>query len=509
MANRRDFLRLGAGTGAAALLAAAPITAFASGAVPSGRRGAVDWATLRRHLTGDVVLPDDAAYEQAHQVMSAQFDAIRPQAVAFCESAADVATAVRFAGDNALHAVPRSGGHSFGGYSTTDGMILDVSRMNKIQVNGATVTVGSGTQQIDALTALSPHGLLLAGGQCATVGVGGFLQGGGIGMLARKAGLGADRMLSAEVVLADGRVVRASGQENADLFWALRGNGGGNYGVVTSYELEPVRVPSMVNYSLAWPIDAAKQVVESWQPWAIGAPWELGASLAVYTPDAATVPPQVVAYGAWFGSPAALDRLLDTLVAQAGVAPATREAAEKTPYDAMMEWYGCTQLTSEQCHRVGYSPGARLPRENFYQTRNRMFSGPAPAVDDLLGAYEAGPRAGQLRMLYFETLGGQAGVPDRRSTAYVHRNARMLCGYSISLTNPDYTAEDTAACEQWLAGGFAALDPHSLGESYQNFIDPALPDWQNAYYAENYPALVAVRQRYDPHRFFHFDRAIS
>lgn len=508
MPNRRDFLRLGAGAAAAAVIGTTA-AATVSGAVPSGRGRAVDWAALRRHLAGDVVLPGEADYERARRIASTQFDAIRPQAVAFCESSADVATVVRFAGDNALHTVPRSGGHSFGGYSTTDGVILDVSRMNQIQVNGATVTVGSGTQQIDALAALSPHGLLLAGGQCATVGVGGFLQGGGIGMLTRKAGLGADRMVSAEVVLADGRAVRASRHENADLFWALRGNGGGNYGVITSYELKPVRVASMVNYTVAWPVDAAKQVVESWQPWAIGAPWDLGASLAVYTPDAATVPPQVIAYGAWFGSPAALDRMLDALVAQTGVAPTTRVVAEKAPYDAMMDWYGCTQLTTEKCHRVGYSPEAQMPRSNFYQTRNRMFGGPAPAVDDLLGAFEADARAGQFRMLYFETLGGQAGVPDRRSTAYVHRNTQMLCGYSISLTTPDYTAEDTAACEQWLAGGFAALDPHSLGESYQNFIDPALPNWQDAYYAENYPKLVAVRYRYDPHRFFHFDRAIG
>jgi FAD/FMN-containing dehydrogenase len=503
--NRRDFLRLGAGFGAAAAIgtfASAP----ASGAA---RRRAVDWDTLRRHLAGDLVLPADADYDRARQAESSEFDAIRPQAVAFCESAADVSTVVRFAGDNTLHTVPRSGGHSFGGYSTTDGVILDVSRMNQVQVNGGTVTVGSGTQQIDALAALSPHGLLLAGGQCATVGVGGFLQGGGIGMLTRKVGLGADRMVSAKVVLADGRTVCASRTENADLFWALRGNGGGNYGVITSYELKPVPVASMVNYTVSWPAEVAKQVIEAWQPWSIGAPWDLGASLAVFTPDAATVPPQVVAFGAWFGTQADLDRLLDALVAQAGAAPSARVVAQKAPRDAMMEWYGCAQLTTEQCHRVGYSPEAQMPRTNFYRTRNRMFGGPVPDADGLLSAFEADKRAGQFRMLYLESIGGQAGVPDRRATAYVHRNTQILCGYSIALTAPDFTAEDTAACEQWAAGGFAALDPHSLGESYQNFIDPSLPDWRDAYYKENYSKLVAVKDRYDPHRFFRFDRAIG
>jgi FAD/FMN-containing dehydrogenase len=138
-----------------------------------------------------------------------------------------------------------------------------------------------------------------------------------------------------------------------------------------------------------------------------------------------------------------------------------------------------------------------------------MFADPVPGLGDLLGAFLADAKAGQFRMLYFETQGGQAGVPGRRDTAYVHRTARMVCGESISLTSPDYTAEDTAACEQWLATGYAFLDRGSLGESYQNFIDPGLADWRRAYYAENYPRLVAVKKKYDPHRFFHFDRAVG
>lgn len=502
--NRRDFLRLGAGFGAAAA-----IGTFGSAPAGGVGRRAVDWAALRRHLTGDLVLPADAGYDLARQAESSEFDAIRPQAVAFCESEADVATVVRFAGDNTLRAVPRSGGHSFGGYSTTDGVILDVSRMNRVRVGGDTVTVGAGTQQVDALAALAPHGLLLAGGQCATVGVGGFLQGGGIGMLTRRAGLGADRMVSARVVLADGRCVRASEHEHPGLFWALRGNGGGNYGVVTSYELTPSLVTTMVNYTLAWPFEVARDVIEAWQPWAIDAPWDLGAALAVFTPDAATVPPALSMYGSWFGAPAELEALLDALVAEIGVAPTMRVVAEKTPFDAMMEWYGCAQLTTDQCHRVGYSPEARLPRSSFYRTRNRMFGGPVSTVDELLGGFATDARAGQFRMMTFDVLGGRANEPGRQATSYVHRDTVMLCGLSAALTVPEYTEEDAAACAEWLAGGFALLDRGSLGESYQNFIDPALPDWRRAYYAENYPGLVAVKHRYDPDRFFHFARAIG
>lgn len=508
--TRRGFLGLAAVSAIGAVAGSSASAVYASGTTPSGRGGRVDWNSLGRHLDGDLVLPSDGRYLQARQLANAQFDSIRPQAVAYCETRRDVQIALAFAQDHSLHTVPRSGGHSFGGYSTTQGLVLDVSRMNQIRMRGPNVVIGAGTQQVDALGTLTPHGMALVSGICPTVGVGGFMQGGGIGWQTRKYGMACDQLVEATVVLADRRVVRASADEHPDLFWALRGNGGGNYGVITSYELKPVHRRTMVSYMVSWSWDIAKEVIEHWQRWAIDSSNDLASILLAMIPDLGQTP-QLVVLGNWYGTVEELNGHLDTLAGTIGVTPAVRNVIERSVFDATMDIYGCAQLTTEQCHRVGTSPVAQTPRQNYYHTRSRMFDEPAPNVDQLLEALAAPgkARSGQNRMLYFETLGGAANVPARTDTAYVHRTTEMLIGYTGTLNHPDYTDEDTTACEEWLADSFRVLSEHSLPESYQNYMDPSLPDWRQAYYAENYPRLVQIKRRYDPHRFFNFARSIG
>ncbi|MBF6047106.1 FAD-binding protein [Streptomyces sp. NRRL B-1677] len=519
MLDRRTVLRAGAvaaaaaaGAGATGAAAAGPVAASPAG--PAARRtgGGVDWSELGRRLSGNLVLPSDSGYERARKLYSGQFDGIRPQAVAYCRGEADVRTTLAFAQDHGLPLVPRSGGHSFGGYSTGEGIVLDLSRLNTVALTPRnTVVMGAGTQQVDALTALSPRGVVVAGGNCPGVCPGGFVPGGGLGWQTRKFGMACDRLVSARIVLADGRTVTASAAENPDLFWATRGGGGGNFGVITSLELRPTDVPTLVTYNLTWPWEAAQRVVEAWQHWIIGGPRDLGAALAVQWPDAGKGAPVVVVTGAWLGAADALDPVLDSLVASVGRAPATRSARRMSAHDAMMAQYGCAELSPEQCHTVGYSPEAALPRQNFSIDRNRLFSAAIPArgVEQILEAFAAGPRAGQFRFLSFFALGGAANRPDRSTTAYVHRDTEFYLGFSIALNKPDYSHEDEAAGRAWAARGLHTLDPYSNGESYQNFIDPELADWKTAYYAENYGRLTAVKRAYDPHRFFSFAQAVG
>lgn len=511
--TRRALLGLTAASAVGAVTGASGPSGTAAGSAGRDGGGRIDWGSLGRHLDGDLILPSDVRYGQAREQAIRHFDAVNPQAVAYCESEKDVRTVIAFAQDHSVHTVPRSGGHSFGGYSTTPGMILDVSRMNRVAIDGPNVVVGAGVQQVDALAALSPHGLAMAGGLCPTVAVGGFLQGGGIGFQTRKYGMACDRLVSADVVLADGRLVRASAEENPGLFWALRGNGGGNYGVVTSYKVVPVRRSDLVSYTLTWPWAAAQSLIEHWQQWAIDAPDDLASVLLAVNPDAAAPSPQLFVTGAWYGDAEELDRRLDTLVGEVGVAPASRSVAVRSVRDAMMEMYGCATLSTEECHRVGTTPEAKSPRYNYYRTRCRMFGSVVPGsdVDDLLAVLTdpAQARTGQFRMLYFEALGGVANEYGRTDTAYVHRTTRMLAGLTTTLSDPAYTEEDTTACERVLGDAFRALDRGSLRESYQNYIDPALTDWRQAYYAENYPRLVRTKRAYDPHGFFRFARGIG
>ncbi|MFD7924226.1 FAD-dependent oxidoreductase [Streptomyces sp. NPDC059740] len=513
--DRRAFLRYGGGAVAAGVLTggwSAP-----SSALPAGTT--IPWDRLRTLLQGTLVLPSDAAYPVAKELFFSQYDTVSPAAVAYCTSEQDVQQCLRFAQDHGVALVPRSGGHSHAGYSTGPGLVLDLSALNSLTVNPAagsadtpTVTVGPGVQQIDSLTALAPAGLALVGGSCPTVGAAGFLQGGGYGLLSPSAGMGCDHLLSARVVLADGSVVTASAKEHPDLFWALRGGGGGNFGVVTSFEVSPLGITSLVNYSLTWGWDVAAQVLGAWQEWVARGPRELGTTLTVALTDAAPGTAAVLnVSGAWRGSVSSLNQCLDDLTALVGSAPDTRQADQLSYRDAMMAHYGCADDTAAQCHRVGVTADGLLPRGTFLTQRNRMFRTPLPGsgVSGLLAAFDADRRAGHTRLLSAAGLGGAINDVARDATAYVHRDTVFQLIGIDTVGTADPAAAEQAAAQSWVTGVFEAMDPYSNGESYQNMPDPALTDWRRSYYAENHPRLAATKALYDPHRFFTFPQAIG
>ncbi|WP_326585317.1 FAD-binding oxidoreductase [Streptomyces sp. NBC_00487] len=511
MINRRGAVRLGIGAGAATALGGA-LSAPTAGAAPSGRRRAAgpDWNALRRHLSGDVVLPGEADYDRARKIYIGYYDRVRPQAVAYLDNTEDVRTALKFAQDHAIRPTIRSGGHSFGGYSVSDGLVLNLSRLDTVRLGTRTVHVGPAAQQVDVLQQLAPQGIAVASGICPGVCPGGFVQGGGLGWLTRQYGMACDTLVSAQVVLADGRVVRASPKEHPDLFWAMRGGGGGNFGVVTRYEMRAFDVRSMVNFQLTWPADAAQRLMAAWQNWVIDGPRELGAALGLQMTDAGSDAVDLMVYGAWLGAPDRFPAVLDSLISMAGSAPATRDIKELSYRDAMMSWYGCADLTPQQCHTVGYTPEAKLPRENFALDRNRMFSGPVPdqGLHDMLNVFYADRRPGQFRYLSLFAFGGAANDVERTAAAYVHRDTEFYTGFSVGLSDPSPTPEDEAAARAWDDKAFAVIDPLSNKESYQNFIDPALTDWKSSYYGENYERLTTVKRTYDPHRLFSFAQGI-
>jgi FAD/FMN-containing dehydrogenase len=472
------------------------------------------WELLRGSLRGDLVTPNDARYDRARVAYWGRFDGVLPSAVAFCATPADVAACLAFCQDHDIPAVQRSGGHSLGGYSTTEGLVIDVSRMSQaraVRSSGGEVTaiLGPGARQVDSLTALWQDGVVLPGGLCPTVSAGGFVSGGGFGWTTRRYGMACDHVLAAEVVLADGRVVRCSESVEPELFWALRGAGGGNFGVITEYEMRPRRIPTMVSYMLRWPWDAAAAVVAAWQQWIIEAPDELGAALSVTLPDgeAATVD----LAGGWLGDPAVLERHLDALVAAVGRPPVMRTTEEASYRDAMMKAFGLVDTTAAQRQWIGQNPDAVIPRQHFAVDRSVLMERaiPDPGIGDVLAALERDPRPGQVRLLSFFALGGQANRVARNASAYVHRDAQFYLAFWVGLDRDLPDGDDRRAAEAWADDGFAVIDRYSSGEAYQNFIDPRLDDWRNAYYAENYARLAEVKRTYDPHGFFRFAQSIG
>jgi FAD/FMN-containing dehydrogenase len=495
-------------------VAATASAAGVSGLALSGVARAADppWDELRKQLTGELVLPADVRYEQAKQLAFAQYDSINPAAVAYCASAQDVCACLQFAQHHGVLVTPRAGGHSHTGYSTSTGLIIDVSRLSSVEVGTSTVSVGGGIKQVDAVAALEGTGLVLPGGMHPTVSAGGFLQGGGYGLLTRSAGMACDHIKSAEVVLADGRIVRCSADSEPDLFWAIRGGGGGNFGIVTEYELVPEQLTRMVNFTLSWPSAAAAAVLAAWPAWVVDSPRELGTSLTIGFADAAPgAEPVVSVTGGWTGAVAGLDQSLDALAALVGQPPATRSVEELSYRDAMMHWYGCSDKTVAQCHRVGDTPDAVLPRGAYLRTRNRLFREPLPAsgVDEILAAFDADRKAGHRRALNGAAFGGQANEPSRTSTAYVHRDSEYMLVLANALATPTPAPEEQAAAEAWVDNGFAAWEPYANGESYQNIPDPVLTDWRSAYYGENYARLADVKHRYDPDSVFRFAQAVG
>ncbi|MEV6236307.1 FAD-binding oxidoreductase [Lentzea sp. NPDC051838] len=506
MHTRRSFLRAGAGVVAASALGGSGLLDSA------GYASSTDWSALGRQLSGSLVLPSDPGYAQAKQLISAEFDTVRPQAIAYCTSTEDVRRAVLFARENDVRTSVRSGGHSFNGWSTTEGLIVDTSRLNQATVSGSTVRFGPGLKGVDALPKLKPHGVTLPAGGCPTVSPGGFLLGGGLGWQTRKYGTASDRLVSAKVVLADGRVVRASSSQYSDLYWALRGGGGGNFGIVTEFETTPTRVDKVISYRLTWAWDKVADVVSAWQQWAINGPDELATTLIVVLPDAAPgAVPIVQVVGAYLGPLADANAQLDTFVSAVGTAPATR-AAEELPYDtAMMRAFGCGDKTTDQCHVVGQTPEAVLGRTPFVAHRYRTFTKAIPAggINEIVTAFDANRRAGQNRSIVFVAWGGQANRVPVGDTAWVHRDAQFALGYSAQLNNANPSRDDTDAAVAWANHGFSVMDQYSSGHTYLNYGHDGLRDWQWAYYGRNYSRLVTVKRKYDPDNWFSFSQSVG
>jgi hypothetical protein len=498
MISRRSLLIGGAGT--LAMTALTPDVVFAA------TRTA--WAGLRQRLHGELVLPRDAAYATARQLAYLQF-ASNPRAIAYCVDSADVALCLKFAQNNGLPFSVRSGGHSFGGYSTSRGLVIDVSRINAVTVGDGRVSLGPGAQMVDISSTLAPAGLAISGGQHPTVAAGGYLQGGGIGLLTRHIGIASDTVRAAQVVLANGDIVTASPQQHSDLYWAIRGGGGGNFGVVTKFVLTPTPISQLAVATVQYSPDHAVDMLDGYTRWLVDAPRSIGGAARVILADAAAgnAPTPV----ALLGSPGGVEELdaeVQRLISLTG-APVFQRV-DVLPYQAiMMASYGCTTVTVPQCHFVGQNPAGTLPRIPLGLQRTRLFSGPVDRSvwEQAMAVFETQRVAGQMHNLEVLALGGAADDLERNATAYVHRGSLFSADFLVQGNQPQ-TDADIDAGKQWVTAGFNAIDPHSNGETYQNFIDPALRDWRESYYAENYPRLARIKAKYDPHRLFTFAQSI-
>ncbi|PJN29371.1 FAD-binding dehydrogenase [Kitasatospora sp. CB02891] len=495
--DRRRFLTVAAV--AAAGVATGAGSAGAVGAFPARARGwraaPPDWQALRRRLGDRLVLPADPGYGTARLGFNQLNDGQLPAAVAKCLSADDVRACLDVARGHGIPIAARSGGHSYLGYSIpATGLVIDLRGMADVKVHrDGKAEVGAGARLIEVYAGLAAAGRLLPAGSCPTVGVGGLTLGGGIGVLARKYGLTCDRLGAAQLVTADSALHTASPGRNENLYWALRGGGGGNFGVVTRFTFDTAPAPGLTVISLAFPAGSVPQVLGAWQEWVARAPEELWASCQI----AGGSPPSCRVVGCWVGDPDGANQQVDRLVRAAGTTPTSRTVAPKDYLAAMQYMAGCSKDTVAQCHPTW--EGGRLTRTGFVAV-SRML-GPRPIdpakVTDLMTGHTGID-------LLLDSLGGAVGDLGPGDTAFPHRNSLASAQVYASAT-PATEARVKAAVDA-VRDGLAGLGAHG---AYVNYIDATLPDWGRAYYGENLSRLQLIARRYDPDGVFAFPQSVT
>jgi FAD/FMN-containing dehydrogenase len=471
-----------------------------------------DWSSLGTSLEGSLIRPGMPAYLTARQLFNPRFDGVQPMAIAYCTSSLDVQQCLAFTRRFDLPLACRAGGHSYGGYSTTGGLVVDVTRMKVISVDVAagTAAVGAGSRLIDVYAALAAHGLIVPAGSCPTVGIAGLTQGGGLGVLGRKFGLTCDNLLSAEVVLADGRLITCDATEESDLFWALRGGGGGNFGVVTSLTFRTHPIGTVALCTLDWPWERAVDVVQAWQNWAPQAPDELWSNCLLLASADKHALPGARVNGVYVGAASALQPLVSALIDQIGLSPSSTYISDVTLLEAMLIEANCGGLTVAECHLPSQDPQGQLQRDTF-GAKSDYFDHilPRQGITNLVNSLASRQASKELGagVIVLDASGGAINHVDPAATAFVHRSSLFSAQYFANWNATDSLAV-VLANQQWLADTWQLMRPYASGAAYQNYLDPDLVDWQNAYYGANLPRLEQVKAAYDPLDLFHFDQSI-
>ncbi|MFT7838653.1 FAD-binding oxidoreductase [Saccharothrix sp. BKS2] len=462
--SRRDVLRW-TGTGAVGALAGT------TGSPPR-------WARLRERLSGELLLPRDDGYDTARLPFNSLYDHHRPAAIARCAGPDDVRHCLAEARRSGTPVAARGGGHSYGAYSTPDaGLVVDLAPLSGVEVRpDGTAVVGAGARLRDVYAALVAAGRVLPLGNCPSVGIAGFTLGGGLGWLDRAYGLTCDWLRSARVVTADGRLLTASAEREPDLFWALRGGGGGNFGVVTSFEFATAPAPpAFTVFRARFPAGSAADVLGAWQPWSTAAP-EAVSSTCVVLPNG-SVDVTGCAAGPAAGPRAEVARLL----AAVGT-PAPLEDAEV-----------------DYATAVGIMTGGHPPRNAFRASSrlaDRPWTDPAAVAGTLDGRRSA--------LLILGALGGAIDRVDPRGTAYPHRGAPT----SVEVFG---TVADRPAAEvtREVDEVQRALVPLVGRGTYVNYLDPLQEDWARTAYRHNLPRLRRIAHRHDPDGVLRFPRSVT
>jgi FAD/FMN-containing dehydrogenase len=448
---------------------------------------------LKGKVKGKVVLPDDQNYEGVRKIWNAMIDR-RPAIIVQCARADDVPYAIQFARQNGLEISIRGAGHNIAGNAVCEGgMMIDLSRMKNIRVDVARrrAHVEPGATLSDFDEAVQAHGLATPVGINSTTGISGLTLGGGFGWLTRKYGMTVDNLVSTDVITADGKKLRASENENADLFWAIRG-GGGNFGVVTQFEfkLHPVG-PEILAGLIVFPLDQAKQVLRQYREFVESAPEEL--SVWVVLRQAPPLPflpkevygKEVVVLAVFYAGEMAEGEKLIARLHRFGDAHGEHVGAQ--PY---VQW--------QKAFDPLLSPGARnyWKSHNFAELRDE-------ALDTMIQFAHRLPSPEC--EIFIALIAGAANRVPEGAMAYGHRNAKFV----LNVHGRWNEAAHDQTCIAWARSFFKAAAPYASAGAYVNFMTEDETDRVATAYGVNYARLVQIKRQYDPDNVFHLNQNIK
>jgi FAD/FMN-containing dehydrogenase len=448
---------------------------------------------LREALRGTLLEPGDGDYAEAKRLWNGAHDASEPALIARCTGAADVIAAVGFARAHDLAIAVRGGGHSIPGHSTCDdGMVIDLGPMRNVRVDPAArrAYVGPGAVWGDVDHESQQFGLATTGGLVTTTGVAGFTLGGGIGWLMRQYGLACDNLVGADVVTADGRLVHASATENPELFWGLRG-GGGNFGIVTSFELalHPVG-PEVYAGPLFLPGDAAGDLLRFYRDWAPSAPDAITTAVSL-----ATAPPLPVIPEEWHGKKVAI-----VIAVCAGPV----EDGEALVRDLR----GVAEPVADLIHPMPYRFIQGLLDPLWPKGINAYFKAAnlARLSDETIDSFTAlhqetpGPQC----EIHLHQMGGAVGRVGRLDTAFPERSMPFV----LNAVTGTPERELLGAHSEWARTVIASAAADETGRAYVNFLGDG-GEAESAYGEETYRRLVALKDEYDPTNVFRLNQNIA
>jgi len=446
---------------------------------------------LRSAVRGPIVLPGDEAYDSTRKVYNGMIDK-RPAVIVQCTDVADVIAAVNYARSNNLLTAIRGGGHNGGGLGTcNDGLVIDLSLMRGVRVDAErrTVRVGAGCVWGDVDHATHAFGLAVPSGFITTTGVGGLTLGGGIGYLTRRYGLTIDNLLSADVVLADGSVVTADDRHDSDLFWALRG-GGGNFGVVTSFEFQAHPVATVHAGPTFWPLEQATEVMKAYREFILDAPEHISGFFAFLT-----VPPAPM-----FPEHLHMRKVCGVMWVCTG--PSARAEADTKPMRSvgtpLLDHQGEMPLPAANAlFDPLYPPGLQ-----WYWRADFVNELSDQAIARHVEHGSALPTMHSTMHLY--PIDGAAHRVGKNDTPFSYRDAN----WAEVIVGVDPDPANAARITTWCKNYFDALHPYSAGGAYVNFMMDEGQERVQASFRDNYQRLAAVKGKYDPTNLFRVNQNI-